>query len=447
MILSKYKIALLLLSAVCFHSSLSYAQADFNGDPISGSEGFHGYVWYKQRNIEFEKNVLCIPTKEEIQNLAVEWNPPTIDLLERFCVISGTLRTQNEKGLLKPIHWQQMIGVHIAVKPGSTPDWSRGTDFRTAMGDAVMVQENGTFEVRFDLRDCKPRLTNERNLQIGISLAKQTVIDGQTLSILYESSAPVLDQSLAVVTIPLPSEVSPIVRAIAEVASFPSDDANALDLIRVSNRLRDLGKDEALKAMEEYRKLSLIDGSEYQTRILYALGICIFEPADPEDQIPFSGSLPQFLPGVDLENNNNPNVRHDWPRLPIEIYSNCPWVLGSDFQDILFDSYTQFHLRWFRNYAVLRETPLKPVEDPFETIEQLLREPKFKKLEENTYNDVAKNLKRQVYSMVRHLYPPLPLDDVDEPEIVAYWELLRSKAKTSGLHWNTEAQAYQFKKQ
>lgn len=435
---------LFLTFAVFFYSE-GYSQSHFHGKHISGSVGFEGYVWYEDREYEYEEGILKVPTEEERDNIAVEWNLPTVDPLDRFCTLSGTLRTKNSKGLLIPIYWQQMIAVHLAIKAGVQPDWTRGTDFRTAMGEVAMVQQDGTFEVILELNNCKPRLGELRELQAGISLPQQTVRRKGNLMIEYRSSAPVLDNSLTILQIPAPAEIPPILREIARVSHFPSDDAHAVHLIQVANSLRQLGKDEALKALEQYQELSMVEGYPRQTRILCALALSIFEPADPEmSMILLNGNFSGIAERA-LSQQGDVSTRREWPRFPIEIVDGMPWLYSSDYQDLLFDSYSKDHLKWFRQHCIIRETPLKPVKNPLEAVESMLKEPRFQQLDPNHRREAEKLLKRQAYSMVRDLFPPLPLDDVDEPEVESHWDNLFSIAKSSALYWSEDEQAYKLK--
>lgn len=422
--------------------SLSYSQSCFHGEEISEDTGYANLVWWDKREYRYVPGILRIPTERQLQHLSVQWNEPKIDALERFCTLSGTLSTPNPEGNLAPIHWQQMIGVHLAIRAGATPDWSQGTDYRTAMGEAVLVNEDGTFAAKFDLWYCETRLDDLRDFQVGISLAKQTLTEQGTLSIDYRSSAPVLEQSLSLLTIPTPAQLPPLVRAIAQISNFPSDGADSVDLIRVANALRLLGKEEALKVMEQYQELSRVENAYYQTRVIYALCICLFEPVDPDGKLTEWRSMPTFIHSP-FQKQNYPNLRSDWPRLPIEIYENCPWVYDdssplSEVDDRLLD--------WFRENTVLREAPLKPVDNPFETIAQLIEEPRFKRLDERERSIASDCLKKQAHSMVRYLFPPYLVEDLSDEEAEAIWNQLRTQAKVSGLHWNDDTQSYALRK-
>lgn len=422
--------------------SLGYAQSCFHGEEISADSGYANLVWWDKREYRYADGILRIPTHQELQNLFVQWNKPAVDMLERFCTLSGTLSTPNSQGKLEPIPWQQMIGVHLAIQAGAKPDWSKGTDYQTALGEAVLVNEDGTFVAKFDLWDLESRLDDVRNFQVGISLAQQSLTEHGTLSIDYRSSAPVLEQSLSMLTIPVPAELPPLIRAIAEISNFPSDGADSVDLIRVANALRLLGKDETLQVMEQYQEISRVENAPFQTRVLYALCVCLFEPADPEGKMTEWSSMPTFIHS-DFRKQNNPKLRSDWPRLPIEIYDNCPWAF--DDNGMLYEVDDEL-LDWFRKNAVLRETALKPVDNPFEAIAQLIEEPRFKKLDDHDRSIASSHLRKQAHSMVRHLFPPYLVEDLDKAEAEAIWNQLRSQAKMSGLHWNDDAQTYQFKK-
>lgn len=439
----KIMIGVHFLFVAFFMHSVVFSQSKFHGEMTKENLTSNFFEIIEKREYRFAPGILRIPTEQQLQDLTVTWNQPAIDVLERYCTISGTLRTLNDQGMLVPIDWQQMIGIRFAVQAGATPDWSRAIDIKTAMKEVVFASEDGSFEAKFDLWNIESRLDEKREFQVGISLAEQAEIDGETLCVVYSSSAPVLEQSVDVLHIPPPAEIPPIVRTIAKVSSFPSAGANAVDLIRVANSLRLLGKEEALKAMEHYYVLSQIDKAPNQTRILYALAVCIFEPADPEGSIPDWSHYPSFADDAPFQNRETTLPHQDWPRLPIEILDNCPWVYGDAFIDRLDEADEKF-FDWLRKRAVLRDVPLKPVENPIETVSVLLQEPRIQELD-SSKQDLQERLRFQAYLMVKHLFQPFPQKRSGNRALEANWDELRLQAQELGLHWNERDNEYQLR--
>lgn len=417
------------------------AQSDFYGKSTSGSEGFEGYVWYHERTYKFEKGVLRVPSEKQLENLAVQWNEPKIDVLERFCTISGKLLTRNDKGLLEPISWQQTIGVHLGRQPGAKPDWSQGTQFETSLGSAEVVNQDGTFQASFDLRSCKPRLENIRELQVGLALAEQTIVEPGVLSVSFRSSSPVLKQSLKMIKIPEPVELPPIIRLIQRASDWPENDPSPIQLIRASNSLRKLTKREVLQALTEYWRLCMSEFPDtFETFIIFGLVQCVFEPADPSLRLPAPGYL------ANIPSPTGGRGILDWPRSPMEIHEDIPLLIGHSYGISGPPFGTSLALDWVNKYGVICETPLRPADNPLIAMNRLMKEPRFQRLEEDSRATFRSQLQEQAYAMVADLLPPIPIDaDSDEPDLDQHWNKLLEDAQSLGLHWDEDKQMYAIK--
>lgn len=427
--------------AVCLSlAGLSFGQEDYWGRGAgSSSWGSDGDEWYIEETREFNKGILRLPNENRLSQVEIQWTAVLVDDLGNFCTISGCVLTKNEAGQLEPIDWQQSIAVHLNKEPRATPDWSDGVDSESVSSESVQVNRDGTFSAAFDLRKCDKTFGSLRELQAGISLAQQKSDDLETLSIQIKSTFPVLSKSIKMLTVPMNKELPEIIRLINRANGWPDNDSSAVELIRAANALRKLSRDEAIQAMEEYRKLIMAHNSGFdieESYVLYGIIQCAFEPADPNEQLP----CPKYFRSLDDWRRSFPFG--PWHRDPMEIQEDIPWLLGTPVAlgGLPWDPATD--LIWLRRHGVLRDSPLRPADNPLESAERLMKEPRFAMLSEDTRTIASSQLKEQAWAMVADLLPPIPKDTWGKSEVEENWEELLKTSKTIGLFWDESAQAY-----
>ena len=432
------------LAGLAYVVCLSFAPSAFGQERYWGqSEGCSWNsseaVWHYQETRKLDKQFLRLPDDGRLSQLEVEWKEVVVEELGNYCTISGCIQTKSDVGQWEPIDWQQYIGVHLNQEPLATPDWSGGVDPASVMSKEAKVDRDGTFRADFDLRECHPRFREFRQLQVGVSLAQQTFIDPDQLIIELNSSFPVLKRSVRMLTIPVNKELPEILRLINDANGWPDRDSSAVDLIRAANALRKLGRDEAIQAMEDYRRLVMAPDAELdimEAYVIYGLIQCAFEPADPNENLP----SPKYLMFLDSRTRSVPFAA--WPRDPMEIYEDIPWLLGKGVMlgGVPWDP--QSDLTWLRRHGVLRDTPLRPADNPLASAVRLMQEPRFAMLPEDIRKTATSQLKEQAWAMVADFLPPVEKNSWGETDVEGKWDALFAASEMLGLHWDESAQAY-----
>ena len=420
-------------------TQFSFGRDDYWGLGTHSSGGSIGNEWYIEETRRFEKGILRLPDNNRLSDLEIQWSEVIVEDLGNFCTISGCIRTKNEAGQLEPIDWQQYIAVHLNKEPRSTPDWSGVVDSESVSSEQAKVNRDGTFRATFDLRKCNEKFGSIREVQAGISLAQQKSSDFEILSIQIKSTFPVLEQSITMLNVPLNKELPEIIRLINRATHWPDSNTSAVDLIRVSNALRKLNRDEAIQAMEDYRQLILAHDSAFdifESYILYGIIQCAFEPADPNVRLP----SPKYLRSLDGWRRSIPI--EPWPRDPMEIHEDIPWLLGRDVAlgGLPFDPLRD--LVWLRRHGVLRDSPMRPADNPLESAERLMKEPRFAMLSEDTRATATSQLKEQAWAMVADLLPPIRKNTWGNTDVEGNWKKLLKASKTIGLYWDESTQTY-----
>ena len=421
-------------------AQVAFGQDDYQGQIRGSSWGSQGDTWYRKETREFDKGVLRLPDEKKLSQLTVEWTEVVIDQLGNFCTVSGRLLTKNETDQPVPIDWQQSIAVHLNKEAGKAVDWSNGVSSESVLSEPATVDRDGKFLATIDLRECDAKFAELRELQAGISLAKQFSPNPDTLATQIESSFPVLKQSIQMLKVPKAKDQPEIIQLINKANGWPDDDSSAVDLIRASNALLKLKRDDAIQAMEEYYKLSTAHEDEFESYVLYGLIQCSFEPADQNEQLP----PPKYLRSLDGWRRKGEFL--PWPRDPMEISEDIPWLLGNSVALLGVPSDPSTDLVWLRKFGVLRESPLRPADNPLESAERLMNQPRFANLEEHSRNAAISQLKEQSYAMVADVLPPIKKNEWGDIDIEENWEALLKASREIGLFWDEEKQVYRSAK-
>jgi hypothetical protein len=146
-----------------------------------------------------------------------------------------------------------------------------------------------------------------------------------------------------------------------------------------------------------------------------------------------------------LEDWRRSSLLAPWPRDPMEISDDIPWLLGHGLGlgGVPWDPLTD--LVWLRRHGVLRDSPLRPADNPLESAERLMNEPRFVRLSASTKKIAQNQLKEQAHAMVADLLQPIGKNRWGEIDVEANWEQLLEESKTIGLFWDGENQSYAIK--
>jgi hypothetical protein len=250
--------------------------------------------------------------------------------------------------------------------------------------------------------------------------------------------------------------------AVRLIASSPSylgsdQDFDQIGIVRAVNALHALGKADALDAMRRYTKqypvvlnssddeIWLETSRRYQS--LRTIIPLLFDRRDPEDRYPIHGAdIDAFqLPSVSFDDRID-----DWRWLAERfiVESDIPFQRSSlrGYDD---SSDLTYVINWAEQFGRLRESPLRPTDNPFEAADRVVAIHK---------DFVDKECVRyQVFLAITHLLPesegkkfdlrewdrgghPLSLSDD------ANWVYLKEVCRPLGIRWNDQKQVYETTK-
>jgi hypothetical protein len=437
-----HSIVILPFVSLLFHSEVCDAicvQEDIRTTYSSGiRRGDH--QWAEKLGLQAQPGKLRVPQAGQLENVVVEWSEPGINEIGHVCTIYGQLLVESETGERTPVDWPQLIAVHLSRSPGESSDWSRGVDSESAANETVVVNLDGKFSVDIDLREVKSGFDDNRTLQAGVSLAKQTVTAPDELRAEVGSSVPVMAKSVCMLVIPRAREQSEIIKLIDRATGWPDEDSSAVDLIRASNALRELGREQALAALEEYLKLMWNGGlNSADVNVIYGLIQCTFEPANPARKLP----RPYYC--FHLGGQRDSTLAALWPREPMDISNDIPWLLGGPVGGSGPPHYPGNEILWIRRYGKLRDEPMRPADNPLVVAQAIMNEPRFALLDQQIRDLAEAQLKRQSYAMVADLLPKIANDNWDRPEGERNWKMLLKESVKADIFWDESKQSYQAK--
>ncbi|HEY2412713.1 MAG TPA: hypothetical protein VGI40_10745 [Pirellulaceae bacterium] len=250
--------------------------------------------------------------------------------------------------------------------------------------------------------------------------------------------------------------------AVRLIASSPSylgsdQDFDQIGIVRAVNALHALGKADALDAMRRYTKQypAVLNSSDYQIWLetsyryqsLRTIIPLLFDRRDPEDRYPIHGD--------NIGAFQLPSVEFDW-RVDDWRWFAGRFVVESDipFQRSAVRGYDDssdltYVINWAEQYGRLRESPLRPADNPFDAADRVVA----------IHKDWVdkESIRYQVFLAIAHLVPesegkefdlrewdrgghPLALSDD------ANWERLKALRSELGIRWNAQKQAYEATK-
>lgn len=344
------------------------------------------------------------PDDETVKSVQVEWDKFDIDPLDKFCTVRGRLTVADAAQGSRPVDWLQGIMIYTSKMPETTPSWSRGLSERNSVSSTVVVKQSGHFQKRIDLR----RLRRDRQLaqrfQFGVALGRHIPTPADRDMIVWDIRAPALAQSVALRTVPAAPELSASIDLIRKASDWPFENHDSSVLIRAVNELQRLGKEPALKELEQY--LRFTDGFEYwnEQEIVFWIVRLLFQSNDDGHRLRPPGI------SVHLEDGNAAEA-DQWPLKPIAVADDIPFMLG---HRINFSTGKSRHpkedIAWARRHATIRDKPLMPTRNPLEAANALLADHRFLALGERFLEDATCSVRMQALDTAGLSTKQIPAD-------------------------------------
>jgi hypothetical protein len=431
-LLVPWAILLLAVSKACFAQEGSFDRA------FAAPRGNQDDPSYMIETRNFDKATMFYPSKTELNNLEVRWSEATIDKQAQLCTVSGEIVRRLNGGIRK-IYWRQYIAVRVNCAPNETPDWSQGVDDNLVISKETLTDSEGYFSTTFDFSPLNTSRDHPETFQIGISFARQQFSDSNTFTIEIGSKFPVLENSIAMLCMPPVDGSHEVLRLLARTSFYNDKNPTNVDVIRASNALRTLGKDQAIKAMWQFMELNEEDEKDYESESLYGVIQCAFEPADPNERLPNSSFHRQRIRDAVYP------LRKAWPRNPFDLSGNIPWLYPALGGSTGPATSPRTDLIWLKQHGIIRDSPLRPADNPLLVVEQLIHEPRFTKLSQSNREYAETGYKLQALEMIEELISPIPTKSWNDYEEADNWDTLLEQSKALGLHWDENKQSYAIK--
>ncbi len=289
----------------------------------------------------------------------------------RVIVLKGRLTW---KAMASPdehaVDWLQGIRVLVARDPHTTVDWSRGHGSADTAWTDVVPRPDGSFQAFLSPDLINRAVGHPEQFQVGASIGTS-----RGMRVEWNAASPVLPGSIQIFEISGTRPLSTALEMINAVSGVTGHEFNPAALIRAVNYLRTLGKDEAIKALEEYLE-ECADRSPCQLRwprdpknidygdpeSTFLIVRLLFEPDDPATTLPrmmIGAPVPTQPEGLDL------------PLFPLAVESGIPFLLVSGYALAGHPEHPRKHLEWARKSGRLRSEAILPTGDPWEAAQAL----------------------------------------------------------------------------
>ncbi|MCA9195004.1 MAG: hypothetical protein KDB03_24700 [Planctomycetales bacterium] len=390
----------------------SFSSWSHNGDSWKHSEGFSVPL------------VGVRPAQTALSELQIRWQPVTIDPLAEFATIRGQLiRVVNESGELSPINWQQ--GVTVAISRESSRDLKAGRPVVLTSDQSVIMtcltNGQGAFEVKAKLAD----LMREKEVvqQFPCSLAMAVHSDRQGLGpiVVWSSVDRILEHSIVLLAFPANPTIDPVVEAIRVACG---EDFNPKSMILAVNALQPLGKEAALRRLEEF----LTESEKVDPPFLDADGLfwilrLLFEPIELDKRIP---------PPMAFVRTVDSTVEANWPLNPIIVIADIPFQFVGGFAGGSgMPESPRSHIEFVRRYCVIRDFQLHPSRDPILIAQQLIESPLVSKMPTRDRKEATNDIRSQAMMLLPYdRLASLPKAMNDQ-----VWNTVLELSKASSLTW------------
>jgi hypothetical protein len=426
----------LLVLPIFFPPSIAALADDGNYTTRGSSWSSTAREWTLTVQYEDIVNYAKRPDEPTLNSLSVEWKEAAIDALGNQLTIRGQVMVtegDDYQKRTKHVDWFQGVTVYLGMSPDAKPDWSIGMDESNTLDATTVTSPTGTFEARIDMRDSKYDRNQEQSFQFGLALAKHSGNDGRNQTVIWNSKAPAIPSSVQMLTVPAAPELSRELAFINRASGWPFANPNGVDLIRAVNALQPLGKEQALRVLEQY--VDLTQDSEYGSdqEIVFWIIRLLFEAALIGDRIPSPGIA------VWLDDRELPEAMK-WPLNPMTVEGDIPFMVGYRIGMSGPPEHRSAHIRWARLHGVIREEPLVPKVNPPAGAEAILQSRRFKALSEYSRMESTRAIQSQAFAMVQDL--GLVQADKHNPVDDAQWRSSLKAAADAGVRWDAKSEQF-----
>ena len=165
--------------------------------------------------------------------------------------------------------------------PVKNTDWATLIDQGKTEYEGVILKNDGSFEIEFDLRETSRDPNEEQEFELAFVFAKHSPKgrDGTSQSIAWDPNPIAKTDIVGSLKIPASPKLSLELQLINEACRWPFYDPDSTKLIRAVNALQPLGKKKTLQILAEY--VSLTDDLYADDHeIVFWIIQLLFEPSD-----------------------------------------------------------------------------------------------------------------------------------------------------------------------
>ncbi len=432
---------LLTLLTVAFmtHGEVAFAKQEQDVEIRAGRISFQEDEdsWTQQQEFVVVRGFAGRPTQETLDLVSVDWAPLKSAGRGRSVTVHGTLRVPIEGGQnTRPVDWFQGITVCVVGYPDGEADWSKGIGGDFTIWESGLVNRDGTFELRLDLREADHNPLQAQAFQFGLALAEHSKTADGGWHVEWNSKHPATTSSVYMRETPDLSYIAWEVQLLDPASEWPFDDYDTTKFIRAANALRTLGKEEALAKLEEYTRLTSGLWRPGEQDIIFWIIRGIFEPIQLGEQIP------EPLVGIyTMDYHSRKNVA--WPIRPMATARDIPFMVGRTIPGRSgIPDHPSSHIHWARLHGVLRDEPITPSANPVLAAEEIFNSPRFELLQDYELGNARASARRQAVAMLQGVVEDLPPLGFYDSLADEQWQELLERTSKMDIRWDAEQQKF-----
>lgn len=239
-------------------------------------------------------------------------------------------------------------------------------------------------------------------------------------------------------------DLFPYIRLIHGSPSVKDDQFDPASLIRAVNGLWPLGKEKALRALQEYDRLATDEDYKRQweydlekLRVVFITRI-LFERQDGDAR----------MPGYIAEPNDQPLAPKEWPLDPLVLRNDIPFCLTHGYYLAGFDASDTTALDFCQRRCGLRRQPLRPRTSPLVAAEAVFALPQWPALFKTTDEEkrIRTLLRSQAIRSLEHLLSPAStrpdFADQSTEEMDRTWEGYLKDQRLMNARWDDKTQQF-----
>ncbi len=402
-----------------------------NGTSCSSRNG----EWVRKSMYSNIRNFEERPVGLQFLKFKVTWQPLKTDPLGNICTASGQLSVAKGNAYT-PVDWFQGVTVFMASGVDNQPDWHNGITQDNSFEDSTILNRDGSFTAKFNIRRAGFDRLRGGKLQFGVSLAQHDPIDDEFQQVIWMSELPVLPQTIQMLDVPEPSDMPAELLLINDAAGWPH--RSTVALIRAVNALQKCGKERALHLLTQYAELTGNDALSDESDVIQFIISLLFEPARLSDRVPCPATFYYLGTG-------NSQQSADWPLSPMACIGDIPFMVGSATSTSGQWPLPTDQIRWARRYGLIRTKPLQPTMSPLRAADILLSSRRFTKLSPNhPLNRTRRNICDQALAMLPDEQPMQSRFGAIDALKAEWQERLKSVQKRN-IVWNPDKENFDSK--